>query len=96
MYGKNHLFPIEFEINTLRTMLQVNFDLETTQKQWLNHLNELDEKRLVAIQQTNIIQQQRAKWHNRFIKMRSFKKDIGLYYMIQDSRISRGSSAPSG
>ena len=30
VYGKNHLFPIEFEINTLRTTLQVNLDLATT------------------------------------------------------------------
>jgi len=44
VYGKNPLFPIEFEIKTLRKALQVNLDLETTNKQWLNQLNELDEK----------------------------------------------------
>ena len=56
MYGKNPLFPIEFEIKTLRTTLQVNLDLTTSQKNRLNQLNELDEKRLATLQQTNIIQ----------------------------------------
>lgn len=48
MYGKNPLFPIEFEIKTLRTTLQVNFDLAIAQKWRLNELNELEEKRLVV------------------------------------------------
>jgi len=32
VYGKNPLFTIEFEIKALRTVLQVNLDLVTTQK----------------------------------------------------------------
>jgi len=44
LYGKNPLFPIEFEIKTLRTEMQVNLDLATVQKQRLNQLNELEEK----------------------------------------------------
>ena len=30
VYGKNPLFPIEFEIKTLRTTLRVDLDLSTT------------------------------------------------------------------
>ena len=56
VYGKKPLFPIEFEIKTLRTPLQVNLDLVTTQKKRLNQLNELEEKRLAPIQKTNINQ----------------------------------------
>ena len=67
-YGKNPLFPIEFEIKTVRTTLQVNLDLATTHKHRLNKLNEIDEKRLAFIQQRDIIEQQRAKWHEKFIK----------------------------
>jgi len=55
VYAKNPLFPIEFEIKTLRTALQVNLDLATTQKQQFNQLNELDEKMLVVIQKANIV-----------------------------------------
>lgn len=36
VYGNNPLFPIEFEIKTLRITLQVNLDLVTTQRQILN------------------------------------------------------------
>jgi len=55
MYGKNPLFPIEFEIKTLRTTLQVNLDLSIAQKQGLNPLNELEEKQLASIQKMEII-----------------------------------------
>lgn len=84
VYGKYPLFPIEFKIKTLRTTLQVNLDLDTTQKQRLNQLNELEEKRLDVIHQTNIIQQQSAKWHERFIKKKKFQK--GDWALLYDSR----------
>lgn len=41
VYGKNPLFPIEFDVNTLRTTLQVNLDLTTTQRQRLSSSREL-------------------------------------------------------
>ena len=44
VYGKNPLFPIVFEIKTLRTTLQVDLDLSIAQTQRLNQLNELEEK----------------------------------------------------
>ena len=74
VYGKNSLFSIDFEIETLRTTLHVNLDLATKHMQWLNQLNEKNEKRLDVIQQTYIIQQQRAKWHDIFIKKKKFWK----------------------
>lgn len=84
VYGKNILFPIEFEIKKLRTKLQVNLDLEIAQKQWLNQLNEQDEKQLISIQQTYIVQQQRARWHDKFIKKKKFQK--GDWDLLYDSR----------
>jgi hypothetical protein len=36
VYGKSLVFPIEFEIKTLRTTLEVNIDLNTTQKHRLD------------------------------------------------------------
>jgi len=56
VYGKNHLLLIKFEIKTLRTMLQVNLDMETARKQWLNQLIEPYEKWLAFIQKINIVQ----------------------------------------
>ena len=48
MYGKNVVFPIEFEIRTLKIAMEVNLDLIESQRNILNQLNELDEK-LTAI-----------------------------------------------
>ena len=72
VYGKNPLFPIEFEINTLRTTLQVDLDLSIAQTQILNQLNELEEKWLATIQQTEIIQKKRSRWHDGFTKKKIF------------------------
>ena len=61
VYGKSVVFPVEFEIKTLRTALAVNLDLTDAQTARLQQLNELDEKRLDVIHQTTMIQQQRSK-----------------------------------
>lgn len=95
VYGKNQLFPIEFELKTLITTLQVNLDMTIAQKHRLNHINELDGKNLVAIYQAYTIQQKRAKWHENFIKKNVFQKgNWALLYMIQG--LQKGSFAPSG
>jgi hypothetical protein len=50
----------------------------------LQQLNELDEKRLDAIHQTTMIQQQRSKWHDKTIKHKQFQK--GNWALLYDSR----------
>lgn len=56
VYGKKPLLPIEFEIQTLRTALEVEIDLSEAQKERLMKLNALDEQRMEALQQIEIIQ----------------------------------------
>jgi len=56
----------------LRTTLEVGLDLSETQKHRLEQLNELDEIRSVDVQVTTAIQQQRMKWHDKFIKNKVF------------------------
>lgn len=68
VYGKSVVFPVEFEIKTLRTALAVNLDLTDAQTDRLQQLQELDEKRLDAIHKKTMIQQQRTKWHDKIIK----------------------------
>eukprot|EP00253_Pinus_taeda_P016711 PITA_16711 len=68
VYGKSVVFPVEFEIKTLRTALAVNLDLTDAQTARLQKLQELDEKRLYATHQTTMIQQQRTRWHDKTIK----------------------------
>jgi hypothetical protein len=74
VYGKRVVLPIEFEIKTLRIALQVGLDLSEAQQHRLEQINELDEIRQAAIHQTALIQQQRAKWHDEFIKEKKFKE----------------------
>ena len=72
MFGKQPIFPIEFEIQTLRIAQEVGSDLTEAQINWLQQINELDEIRLSALQNTALIQQQRAKWHDALIKNKVF------------------------
>jgi hypothetical protein len=65
-------------------------DLTEAQQHHLNQINELDEFRQAAIQQTDLIQQQRAKWHDQFIKKRNFMKGIGHFCLIHGINILKG------
>eukprot|EP00253_Pinus_taeda_P011172 PITA_11172 len=57
VFGKQPIFPIEFEIQTLRTAQEVGLDLSEAQINRLQQINELDEIRLSALQNTTLIQQ---------------------------------------
>ena len=83
VFGKNVVFSVEFEIKTLRTALAINLDLNDAQTTRLQQLQELDEKRLDAIHQTTLIQQQRSRWHDRTIKEKQFQK--GIWALLYDS-----------
>jgi hypothetical protein len=75
---------VEFEIKMLRTTLEVGLDLSEAQKHRLEQLNELDEIHLVVVQNTAAIQQQRTKWHDKFIKKKVFQR--GDWAFLYDSR----------
>jgi len=84
VFGKNVVFPVEFEIKTLRIVLAINLDLTDAQTAKLEQLQELDEKRWDAIHQTTMIQQQRIRWHDKVIKQKQFQK--GNWAPLYDSR----------
>jgi hypothetical protein len=96
VYGKSVVFPVEFEIKTLRTALAANLDLTDAQTARLQQLNELEEKRLDVIQQTTVIQQQRSQWHDKNIKTNSSRKVIGLYCTTPGSKNFKGNCAQGG
>eukprot|EP00253_Pinus_taeda_P017439 PITA_17439 len=83
VFGKNAIFPVEFEIKTLRTAFAVNLDLTDAQTARLQQLQELDEKILEVVHQTMMIQQQRRRWHDRTIKQKQFQK--GNWALLYDS-----------
>ena len=67
------MFPIEFQIQTFKMVVQLGLDLSEAQKHRLEQINELDEIRQDAVQKTSIVQQQRTRWHDNYIKEKKFK-----------------------
>eukprot|EP00253_Pinus_taeda_P004873 PITA_04873 len=78
------IFPIEFEIQTLRRAQEVGLELNKAEINRLQQINELDEIRLSALQRTALIQQQRSKWHDALIKKKVFCE--GDWTLLYDSR----------
>lgn len=56
VYVNNALFPIEFEVKTLRTNLHIVLYLSEAQRNQLDQLNELDGLHQETMHQTYIIQ----------------------------------------
>ena len=77
------LLPIEFQIKTFRTATKIGMNLSEAQQQWLNQINELDEMRQDALQHTNMVHQQRARWHDKFIRKKQFQE--GDWALLFDS-----------
>ena len=57
VYEKNVVYPIEFEIKTMRKSIEENLYLKEAQNNPLHQLNELDEKNIVVVVHTDLIQQ---------------------------------------
>eukprot|EP00253_Pinus_taeda_P031762 PITA_31762 len=68
VYGKKDLLSIEFEFNTLRVAAQLDLDLSHAQKERLLQLNGLDEHRMQALHNTEVVHLQRKIWHDKNIK----------------------------
>ena len=51
------MIPIEFEHEMLKTTLELNITLPTSQEERILHLNSLDEMRKTTWQRTKIIQE---------------------------------------
>ena len=84
VYGKQVLLPIEFQVKSFRMAMQLGLNLDEVQKQRLMQLNELDEVRQDAFQHTILVQNQRSKGHDKFIKKNSFEP--GDWAFLFDSR----------
>lgn len=72
VFGKKPLLPIEFELQTLRTTLEVESEL-AVHKNILLQLNELDEIRMEDMHNIEIIQHQENLWHDRNLKQNQFR-----------------------
>eukprot|EP00253_Pinus_taeda_P032465 PITA_32465 len=84
VYGKEVLLPIEFQIHTYKLAAELGLDLSEAQQQRIMELNRLDEHHQQAIEHTTLVQQQRMKWHDKFIKNKTFHK--GDWALLFDSK----------
>eukprot|EP00253_Pinus_taeda_P014101 PITA_14101 len=71
-------------IKTFKMAVQLGMSLTEAQKHRMDQLNELDEIRQDAILRTDLVQHQRTKWHDRFIKEKKFQK--GDWALLFDSK----------
>ena len=71
-------------MTTFRTTAQLILNLDESQEQRLMQLNELDEIRQDVAQRTALIQNQRNKWHDNFLKRKIFQE--GDWALLFDSR----------
>lgn len=74
VYGKEVLLSIEFQVRTFKTAVQLGMDLSEAEKHRMEQLNELDDIRQEAILRTDLVQYQRAKWHEKYIKDKKFQE----------------------
>ena len=84
VYGKQVLLPIEFQIKTFRTAVQLGLDLSQAKQQRLLQLNDLDKFHRDVVQKNILIQQQRKRWHNKSIQKKQFQP--GDWVLLYDSR----------
>ena len=64
--------------------MQLGMDLDEAKKESLLQLNEIDEIGQDSLQSTTLIQEQRTKWHEKYIKNNSFQS--GDWALLYDSR----------
>jgi hypothetical protein len=84
VYGKQVLLPIEFQLHTFKLATDLGIDLSEAQKERIMQLNQLEEMRQASFEHKILIQQQRAHWHDKYIKKKQFK--IGDYDLLFDSK----------
>eukprot|EP00253_Pinus_taeda_P012991 PITA_12991 len=72
------------QIHTYKLAAKLGLDLSEAQQQQIVELNQLDEHRQQGIEHTTLVQQQRMKWHDRFIKNKTFHK--GDWALLFDSK----------
>ncbi|XP_059073480.1 uncharacterized protein LOC131874223 [Cryptomeria japonica] len=85
LYRKKAIMPIEFELKNLRTTIELGMDITSAQQARIMQLNELDGVRTTALQNTKLLQNQRIKWHDKYIKDKNFQS--GDWALLYDSRL---------
>ncbi|KAL0742243.1 hypothetical protein Bca4012_083756 [Brassica carinata] len=85
VYGKSCHLPVELEYKALWAVNLLNFDIKDAKEKTLLQLNELDEIRMDAFENSRIYKEKTKAFHDRHILKREFK--AGDQVLLYNSRL---------
>ena len=85
VYGKSCHLPVELEYKALWAVKLLNFDIKCAKEKRLLQLNELDEIRMDAFENSRIYKEKTKAFHDRHILKREFK--AGDQVLLYNSRL---------
>ena len=85
MFEKSCHLAVEMEHNVYWAIRTLNFDIKAVGERRFLQIDELDELRLEAYENSRIYKERTKKWHNKYIMMKGFEK--GDMVLLFNSRL---------
>ncbi|KAL5850223.1 hypothetical protein ACOSQ4_008236 [Xanthoceras sorbifolium] len=85
VYGKSYHLPVELQHKAYWATKALNFDMQLAGEKRLLQLNELEEFRLDAYENTPIYKERTKRWHDKHIVRREF--EVGQKVLLFNSRL---------
>ena len=85
VFGKPYYLPLELEYKAMWAAKKLNCDIHAAKKKRLLQMNELEELRNEAYDNTRIYKDKTKKWHDQKIMRKEFK--VGELVLLYNSRI---------